>query len=107
MAGCARSAPGSTGGWRPPGPGPCAASDALSRDAGRTVIFTTHHLDEAEALSDCVAVLQQGGLRFCGPPAHLTEAYGQGLSLTLTRQVRGHAPRGRGRTVAVTHEGPA
>ncbi|XP_039703060.1 ATP-binding cassette sub-family A member 13 [Pteropus medius] len=53
---------------------------------GRTVIFTTHHLDEAEALSDCVAVLQQGGLRVCGPPAHLTEAYGQGLSLTLTRQ---------------------
>ncbi|ELK13061.1 ATP-binding cassette sub-family A member 13 [Pteropus alecto] len=53
---------------------------------GRTVIFTTHHLDEAEALSDCVAVLQQGGLRVCGPPAQLTEAYGQGLSLTLTRQ---------------------
>ncbi|XP_023381442.1 ATP-binding cassette sub-family A member 13-like, partial [Pteropus vampyrus] len=59
---------------------------------GRTVIFTTHHLDEAEALSDCVAVLQQGGLRVCGPPAHLTEAYGQGLSLTLTRQVRGMQP---------------
>nr|KAF6417721.1 ATP binding cassette subfamily A member 13 [Rousettus aegyptiacus] len=53
---------------------------------GRTVIFTTHHLDEAEALSDRVAVLQQGGLRFCGPPAHLAAAYGQGLRLTLSRQ---------------------
>ncbi|KAG8510526.1 ATP-binding cassette sub-family A member 13 [Galemys pyrenaicus] len=54
---------------------------------GRTVIFTTHHLDEAEALSDRVAVLQQGQLRCCGPPSCLTESYGQGLSLTLTKQV--------------------
>ncbi|XP_004676587.1 PREDICTED: ATP-binding cassette sub-family A member 13 [Condylura cristata] len=53
---------------------------------GRTVIFTTHHLDEAEALSDRVAVLQEGKLRCCGPPFCLTESYGQGLSLTLTKQ---------------------
>uniref|UniRef100_A0A673SY29 ATP binding cassette subfamily A member 13 n=1 Tax=Suricata suricatta TaxID=37032 RepID=A0A673SY29_SURSU len=54
---------------------------------GRTVIFTTHHLDEAEALSDRVALLQHGRLRCCGPPFCLTEAYGQGLSLTLTKQL--------------------
>ncbi|MBZ3873798.1 ATP-binding cassette sub-family A member 13 [Sciurus carolinensis] len=54
---------------------------------GRTIIFTTHHLDEAEMLSDRVAVLQQGRLRCCGPPVCLTEAYGQGLNLTLTKQV--------------------
>nr|XP_009441009.4 ATP-binding cassette sub-family A member 13 isoform X3 [Pan troglodytes] len=53
---------------------------------GRTIIFTTHHLDEAEALSDRVAVLQHGSLRCCGPPFCLKEAYGQGLRLTLTRQ---------------------
>uniref|UniRef100_A0A2K5E9S2 ATP binding cassette subfamily A member 13 n=1 Tax=Aotus nancymaae TaxID=37293 RepID=A0A2K5E9S2_AOTNA len=53
---------------------------------GRTIIFTTHHLDEAEALSDCVAVLQHGRLRCYGPPFCLKEAYGQGLHLTLTRQ---------------------
>ncbi|XP_048642550.1 ATP-binding cassette sub-family A member 13 [Marmota marmota marmota] len=53
---------------------------------GRTIIFTTHHLDEAEMLSDRVAVLQQGRLKCCGPPFCLTEAYGQGLSLTLTKQ---------------------
>ncbi|KAK1334737.1 hypothetical protein QTO34_004303 [Cnephaeus nilssonii] len=52
----------------------------------RTIILTTHHLDEAEALSDRVAVLQQGRLRCCGPPLSLTEAYGQGLCLTLTEQ---------------------
>uniref|UniRef100_M3Z391 ATP binding cassette subfamily A member 13 n=1 Tax=Mustela putorius furo TaxID=9669 RepID=M3Z391_MUSPF len=53
---------------------------------GRTIIFTTHHLDEAEALSDRVAFLEQGRLRCCAPPFCLTEAYGQGLSLTLNKQ---------------------
>ncbi|XP_032730825.1 ATP-binding cassette sub-family A member 13 [Lontra canadensis] len=53
---------------------------------GRTIIFTTHHLDEAEALSDRVAFLEQGRLRCCAPPFCLTEAYGQGLSLTLTKE---------------------
>lgn len=60
----------------------------LCLDLGRTIIFTTHHLDEAEMLSDRVAVLQQGRLRCCSPPFCLTEAYSQGLSLTLTKQVR-------------------
>ncbi|KAL4696272.1 hypothetical protein H8957_001522 [Semnopithecus entellus] len=54
---------------------------------GRTIIFTTHHLDEAEALSDRVAILQHGRLRCCGPPFCLKEEYGQGLRLTLTRQL--------------------
>ncbi|XP_013375964.1 PREDICTED: ATP-binding cassette sub-family A member 13 [Chinchilla lanigera] len=53
---------------------------------GRTIIFTTHHLDEAELLSDRVAILQQGRLRCCGPPFCLKETYGQGLSLTLAKQ---------------------
>ncbi|XP_040602600.1 ATP-binding cassette sub-family A member 13 [Mesocricetus auratus] len=53
---------------------------------GRTIIFTTHHLDEAEMLSDHVAVLQQGRLRCYAPPAGLKDTYGQGLTLTLTKQ---------------------
>lgn len=52
------------------------------------VIFSTHHLDEAEALSDRVAVLQRGRLLCWGPPSSLTQAHSQGLRLTLTRQVR-------------------
>jgi ABC-type multidrug transport system ATPase subunit len=55
--------------------------------SGRTIIFTTHHLDEAEMLSDHVAVLQQGRLRCYAPPADLKETYGQGLTLTLSKQV--------------------
>ncbi|XP_029401064.1 ATP-binding cassette sub-family A member 13 isoform X2 [Mus pahari] len=53
---------------------------------GRTIIFTTHHLDEAEMLSDHVAVLQQGRLRCYAPPAGLKETYGQGLTLTLSKR---------------------
>lgn len=65
-----------------------ALTPCLSWDTGRTLIFTTHHLDEAEALSDRVAILQHGRLRCWAPPSCLTQAYGQGLSLTLTKQVK-------------------
>lgn len=84
---CVLSRASRTGQAGPPGAG-SGGFDALSWATGRTLIFTTHHLDEAEALSDCVAVLQRGRLRCWAPPSRLTEAYGQGLSLTLTRQVR-------------------
>ncbi|XP_053409814.1 ATP-binding cassette sub-family A member 13 [Nycticebus coucang] len=65
----------------------CSLWDILLKyREGRTIIFTTHHLDEADLLSDRVAVLQQGQLRCCGHPSCVKEAYGQGLSLTLTKQ---------------------
>uniref|UniRef100_A0A4X2L2C1 ATP binding cassette subfamily A member 13 n=1 Tax=Vombatus ursinus TaxID=29139 RepID=A0A4X2L2C1_VOMUR len=58
----------------------------LKYRAGRTLIFTTHHLDEAEVLSDRIAILQHGRLRCSGSPSSLKETYGHGLSLTLTKQ---------------------
>ncbi|XP_021242061.1 ATP-binding cassette sub-family A member 13 [Numida meleagris] len=58
----------------------------LKYKAGCTLIFTTHHLDEAEVLSDRIAILQQGQLRCCGSPSYLRETYGQGHSLTLTKK---------------------
>jgi len=39
--------------------------------AGRTVVLTTHHLDEAEALCDRVAILDHGRILKLGPPALL------------------------------------
>ncbi|KAJ6623358.1 hypothetical protein lerEdw1_014852 [Lerista edwardsae] len=59
----------------------------LKYRAGRTLIFTTHHLDEAEVLSDRIAILQHGQLRCCGSPSYLKEAYGQGHSLTFTKKL--------------------
>ncbi|OPJ76455.1 hypothetical protein AV530_016136 [Patagioenas fasciata monilis] len=58
----------------------------LKYKSGCTLIFTTHHLDEAEVLSDRIAILQHGQLRCCGSPSYLRETYGQGHSLTLIKK---------------------
>ncbi|KGL85400.1 ATP-binding cassette sub-family A member 13, partial [Tinamus guttatus] len=58
----------------------------LKYKAGCTLIFTTHHLDEAEVLSDHIAILQHGQLKCSGSPTHLRETYGQGHSLTLIKK---------------------
>ncbi|XP_033990287.1 uncharacterized protein abca12 isoform X2 [Trematomus bernacchii] len=54
----------------------------------RTVIMSTHHLDEAEVLSDRIAFLERGGLKCCGSPLHLKDKLGQGYKLTLTKKVQ-------------------
>ncbi|WP_203930061.1 ABC transporter ATP-binding protein [Virgisporangium ochraceum] len=40
-------------------------------DAGRTVVLTTHYMDEAEALCDRVAIMDRGKVLQLGPPATL------------------------------------
>lgn len=45
------------------------------RDAGTTVLLTTHYLDEAEVLSDRVCVLDQGVVRTIDTPANLMTAF--------------------------------
>ncbi|XP_031714357.1 ATP-binding cassette sub-family A member 12 [Anarrhichthys ocellatus] len=52
----------------------------------RTIIMSTHHLDEAEVLSDRIAFLEKGGLKCCGSPFHLKDKLGQGYKLTLTKK---------------------
>jgi ABC-2 type transport system ATP-binding protein len=42
------------------------------RSLGKTILLTTHYLDEAEQLADRVAVLRQGEIVASGPPAQLT-----------------------------------
>jgi ABC-2 type transport system ATP-binding protein len=44
------------------------------RELGKTVLLTTHYLDEAEQLSDRVAVLRKGRIVALGKPAELTGA---------------------------------
>ncbi|XP_054827532.1 glucosylceramide transporter ABCA12 [Eublepharis macularius] len=53
---------------------------------GRTIILSTHHLDEAEVLSDRIAFLEHGGLKCCGSPFYLKETFGSGYHLTLTKK---------------------
>ncbi|MEP6909771.1 MAG: ABC transporter ATP-binding protein [Actinomycetota bacterium] len=44
------------------------------RQLGKTILLTTHYLDEAERLSDRVAVVRDGEIVALGPPAELTAA---------------------------------
>jgi ABC-2 type transport system ATP-binding protein len=42
------------------------------RELGKTILLTTHYLDEAESLADRVAVLREGKIAAIGRPADLT-----------------------------------
>jgi ABC-2 type transport system ATP-binding protein len=44
------------------------------RSLGKTVLLTTHYLDEAEQLADRVAVLRDGEIAIIGTPRELTSA---------------------------------
>ncbi|MET8620835.1 ABC transporter ATP-binding protein [Streptomyces albidoflavus] len=44
------------------------------KGAGRTIVYTTHHLDEAEALCDRVAILVGGAVRALDSPGRLIAA---------------------------------
>jgi ABC-2 type transport system ATP-binding protein len=53
-----------------------AAWDTIRRlqDLGKTVLLTTHYLDEAQALCDRVAIIKDGRILAEGPPATLGAA---------------------------------
>ncbi|XP_027982024.1 ATP-binding cassette sub-family A member 7 isoform X2 [Eumetopias jubatus] len=55
----------------------------LKYQEGRTLILSTHHLDEAELLGDRVAVVAGGRLCCCGSPLFLRRHLGSGYYLTL------------------------
>uniref|UniRef100_A0A8C4IEI0 ATP-binding cassette, sub-family A (ABC1), member 4a n=1 Tax=Dicentrarchus labrax TaxID=13489 RepID=A0A8C4IEI0_DICLA len=55
----------------------------LKYRAGRTVIMSTHHMDEADLLSDRVAIISLGRLYCCGSPIFLKNCFGAGFYLTL------------------------
>lgn len=47
------------------------------RDAGMTVLYTTHYMEEADRLCDRVAIMDEGQLIALDTPAHLKESTGQ------------------------------
>jgi ABC-2 type transport system ATP-binding protein len=55
------------------------------RALGKTIVLTTHYLDEAQHLADRVAVLCDGRIRACGTPAELARQVGAEPRLTLVR----------------------
>jgi len=53
------------------------------RDKGRTVILTTHYLDEAEQLSDRVAIMNHGRIVAMGTAEDIIETHGSGERLEI------------------------
>jgi ABC-2 type transport system ATP-binding protein len=66
------------------------------RDLGKTIVLTTHYLDEAQNLADRVAVIQRGVIIRTGTPAEL-------IGGTTTTEIRYHSD---GEEVVVETETP-
>ncbi|XP_062335379.1 retinal-specific phospholipid-transporting ATPase ABCA4-like isoform X2 [Osmerus eperlanus] len=64
----------------------------LKYRAGRTVILSTHHMDEADLLSDRVAIISRGRLLCCGSPLFLKNCLSAGFYLTLVRRMATRQP---------------
>ncbi|KAJ7395294.1 retinal-specific atp-binding cassette transporter isoform x1 [Pitangus sulphuratus] len=60
----------------------------LKYRSGRTIILSTHHMDEADILGDRVAIISQGKLFCSGSPVFLKNYFGSGFYLTLVRKMR-------------------
>ena len=50
---------------------------------GRTVLLTTHHMDEAETLCDRVAIMDRGKVLELGPPAALVREIDQPIRISI------------------------
>jgi ABC-2 type transport system ATP-binding protein len=53
------------------------------KNKGKTVILTTHYLDEAEQLSDRVAIMNHGRIVAMGTPEEIIETHGSGERLEI------------------------
>nr|XP_051692154.1 ATP-binding cassette sub-family A member 17 isoform X2 [Oryctolagus cuniculus]XP_051692155.1 ATP-binding cassette sub-family A member 17 isoform X2 [Oryctolagus cuniculus]XP_051692156.1 ATP-binding cassette sub-family A member 17 isoform X2 [Oryctolagus cuniculus]XP_051692157.1 ATP-binding cassette sub-family A member 17 isoform X2 [Oryctolagus cuniculus]XP_051692158.1 ATP-binding cassette sub-family A member 17 isoform X2 [Oryctolagus cuniculus]XP_051692159.1 ATP-binding cassette sub-famil len=77
---------------------PTSGMDAISRRAvwdllqqqksDRTILLTTHFMDEADLLGDRIAIMAKGELQCCGSPLFLKQKYGAGYYITLLKTPR-------------------
>ncbi|XP_049759997.1 ATP-binding cassette sub-family A member 17-like [Elephas maximus indicus] len=75
---------------------PTSGMDAISRRAiwdllqqqksDRTILLTTHFMDEADLLGDRIAIMAKGELQCCGSSLFLKQKYGSGYYMTLVRK---------------------
>ncbi|OXA45953.1 ATP-binding cassette sub-family A member 3 [Folsomia candida] len=50
---------------------------------GRTIILTTHFLEEADCLANRIGIMASGQVKCCGSPQFLKKYYGTGYTLSL------------------------
>ncbi|KAF9429270.1 hypothetical protein BGZ76_001576 [Entomortierella beljakovae] len=59
--------------------------DVINRvKVNRTIVLTTHSMEEADILSDRIAIMTMGRLRCIGSSLHLKELYGSGFRLNVS-----------------------
>ncbi|CAM4645740.1 unnamed protein product [Lepidochelys olivacea] len=58
----------------------------LKYKPGRTILLSTHHMDEADLLGDRIAIISHGKLKCCGSPLFLKSTYGDGYKLTVVKK---------------------
>jgi ABC-2 type transport system ATP-binding protein len=63
----------------------CWAAIENLRGLGKTIVLTTHYLDEAERLADRVAILCDGRIRACGTPEALAREAGAEPRMALVQ----------------------
>ena len=51
----------------------------------RTIMLTTHFMEEADVLGDRIAIMSEGQVKCCGSPMFLKTNLGAGFTLTLTK----------------------
>ncbi len=54
------------------------------KNEGKTVIFSTHYIEEAEALADRVSILSKGELVITDSPANIVKNYNEGYNVELS-----------------------
>jgi ABC-2 type transport system ATP-binding protein len=72
------------------------------RDEGRTILFSSHILSDAEALCSRVAILAKGKLRASGTLADLTSGTTRGWEIVAAGVPGGFVEKARSRQVTVT-----
>ncbi|XP_076468817.1 phospholipid-transporting ATPase ABCA3-like isoform X2 [Babylonia areolata] len=53
------------------------------RDSGRTLVLTSHSMEECEALCTRIAIMVNGEFKCLGSPQHLKSKFGQGYTLVV------------------------
>ncbi|GJQ67966.1 hypothetical protein Trydic_g16721 [Trypoxylus dichotomus] len=59
-----------------------------SQKKGRTILLSTHFMDEADLLGDRIAIMAGGSLQCCGSSFFLKKKYGAGYHLVIAKSQR-------------------
>ena len=52
---------------------------------GRTILLTTHFMDEADLLGDRIAIMAEGQIKCCGSSLFLKNKYGVGYHMAVVK----------------------